>query len=67
MRYLEQATDTELMEFIEAVQQRLQPQSFFQERERAYKDWRATHAERYAKVQRMFPDRLRRTCGRPHK
>lgn len=67
MRYLDQAIDEELALFIEAVQKKLEPESFFAVRERAYKDWRASHVERYVKIQRMFPDRLRPARGRPRK
>lgn len=67
MRYLDQATDEELALFIEAVQKKLDPESFFAVRERAYQDWRASHEERYVKIQRMFPDRLRLGRGRPRK
>lgn len=66
-RYLEQATDAELAEFISAVQASWAQESFYAERKEAYQDWRASHEERYVKVQRMFPDKLRRGRGRPAK
>lgn len=66
MNYLDQATDGELAEFIYAVQTAWMPSSFYTERKQAYQDWRAEHAERYTKIQQMFPDKLRRR-GRPRK
>lgn len=67
MQYLDQATDFELSEFIEAVQKSEMPYSSFQEHQHAYRRWRATHAERYMKIQQMYPEKLRRYPGRPRK